>query len=64
MFGDAEPVTTKQWLNAVGCELDVEFLNTWKNKQQQLFKKYKDLFNWDRVIESQIKNLATMDKYH
>lgn len=46
LFGDAEPVTIKTWLGALGCEFDVEFLNQWKAKQRDTYLKYKDLFGW------------------
>ena len=46
LFGNSEPNSIRSWLDSIGCELDLEFLNTWKTLQQELFAKYQCLFTW------------------
>jgi hypothetical protein len=46
LFGDSDPVTIKQWLKELNCQLDMDFFNSWKTKQQELFLKYQSLFHW------------------
>jgi hypothetical protein len=46
LFGSAEPVTLSLCLHELGCKIDLDFLNTWQQKNAEIYRQYRDLFSW------------------
>ena len=45
-FGESEPVTLQHCFNELGCKLDMDFIRTWREINNNIYTKYADLFSW------------------